>query len=89
LAIGKTDRPDIKSTLESVVKLLVDLPDRVAVAYASSGNTLFCDILVDESDLGTTIGSRGKHAHALRTLFMAASAAQGTRIVISIDSRND
>lgn len=89
MAIGKAERPDLKSTLESVVKLLVDRPDRVVVSYAANDDTLFCDVLVDRSDIGTALGSGGKHAHAIRTLFMAASAAQRTRIVISINARND
>ena len=74
---------DPQTTLEDLVRLLVDDPDSVTIIPESSGEGVCYQIRVAETDLGKLIGKQGRTAHALRTLI--ACHAQKIRLLISID----
>jgi predicted RNA-binding protein YlqC (UPF0109 family) len=64
----------MKEFIETIVKQLVDNPDKVIVEETNSDdNTLDLQLKIDQSDIGKVIGKKGQNITALRTLLSAAS----------------
>lgn len=70
--------------LESVVRELVDQPDKVSIESHVSSHTATFDIHVAFDDVGKVLGRRGAHAKALRTLFGAIYGKHGMRLHLQV-----
>lgn len=84
--------PDPYDELEAMVlamsKMLVDHPEEILVRTARGNGFVAFEVVCNETDAGTLIGSRGKHADAMRTLLMAAGAVRRIRITVQFMSRD-
>jgi len=65
---------DVGKQLESLVKLLVDLPDEVAVFEVQEDAATVYEVEAAEDDVGKIIGRRGSTVRALRTVLDARAA---------------
>ena len=63
--------------IESVVKLLVDIPDEVNVEAVESDQTIIYELTVGDGDYGKVIGKRGRNISAIRTILFAINAKEG------------
>ena len=63
--------------IESVVKLLVDKPDKVNVEAVESDETIIYELTVGDGDYGKVIGKRGRNISAIRTILFAINAKEG------------
>jgi hypothetical protein len=60
----------VKDLLDYIAKGLVDHPDEVEISERSGG---VWELRVAEIDRGKVIGRKGRTAHAIRTLMVAAA----------------
>jgi len=65
---------DVGRQLESLVKLLVDAPDEVAVFEVQEDAATVYEVEAAEDDVGKIIGRRGSTVRALRTVLDARAA---------------
>lgn len=65
---------DVGKQLESLVQLLVDLPDEVAVYEVQEDDALVYEVEAADDDVGKIIGRRGSTVRALRTVLDARAA---------------
>jgi predicted RNA-binding protein YlqC (UPF0109 family) len=74
----------IADAITTLIKLMVDHPDGVAVESvpASEGSTL--RISVDPADIGKVIGKQGRTARSLRVIVTAMGMASKQRISLDI-----
>ena len=75
----------MRQLLESLVRPLVDEPDRIGVSERFEGETVFLGLRVDREDRGRVIGKRGRTADALRTILDAVAARRGWRCRLEIE----
>jgi predicted RNA-binding protein YlqC (UPF0109 family) len=68
--------------------MIVDMPEEVVVNPAKGRGFIAFEVICDDTDTGTLIGRRGKHADALRTMMMAAGAVRDIRVTVQIVSRD-
>ena len=59
-----------KDLIAEIVRALVDHPYRVSVTEIEGENTTVLQFRFAKSDMGKVIGRQGRHADAIRTLFM-------------------
>lgn len=76
--------PTLKELLETMIRALVDLPDRVRISEIIGEQTTVFELVVAKEDLGKVIGKQGKTAKALRTILTAASTKLRKRSVLEI-----
>lgn len=76
----------MKQLVESIVKSIVDMENRVSVKEVEAGNSSIIEILVDKSDLGKVIGKSGKTAQSIRNIIYAASFKTKKRYTVDINS---
>lgn len=69
---------DVGKQLESLVQLLVDLPDEVAVYEVQEDDALVYEVEAADDDVGKIIGRRGSTVRALRTVLDARAALDDT-----------
>ena len=75
----------MKEMLETIIKTLVDSPDKVKIDIAETENTNIYELHVAEGEVGMVIGKKGKNISAIRTLLSAATAkAGGKRSLLEI-----
>ena len=74
----------MKELITSIVKALVDNPDKVDVKELAGEKSIIYELRVGEGDLGKVIGKEGRTAKAIRTIITAAAMKQGKRTVIEI-----
>lgn len=74
----------MKEFIETLIKQLVDKPDKVQVTEKAGVNTLVCEVKVGDGDIGKIIGKKGQTAHSLRMLIAAVSKKKGKRTVFEI-----
>ena len=79
---------ELEDFLAHMTKMIVDKPEEVVVNPAKGKGFIAFEVICDETDTGTLIGRRGKHADAIRTMLMAAGAVRGIRVTIQIVSRD-
>ncbi|TFG38793.1 MAG: KH domain-containing protein [Candidatus Aminicenantes bacterium] len=81
---------ELEDMLATMAKMIADNPDEVVVmpAVNRQGGFVAFEVICHEDDAGTLIGSKGKHADAMRTLLMAAGAVRKIRINVQIMSRD-
>ena len=71
----------MKEIIESIVKKIVDKPEKVSVEESKpNDHTMEFKIKVDKSDLGKVIGKKGKNINAIRTITIAMGAKDHHRI---------
>jgi predicted RNA-binding protein YlqC (UPF0109 family) len=74
----------MKNLVAYIVQSLVDNPNSVSVAEASSGQIMVLELHVAKPDIGKVIGRQGRTAQAMRTIINAASAKEKRRAVLKI-----
>ena len=75
----------MKEMLETVIKIIVDSPDKVQIDVVETENTNIYELHVAEGEVGMVIGKHGKNISAIRTLLSAATAkAGGKRSLLEI-----
>ena len=75
----------MKEMLETIIKAIVDSPDKVKIDIAETENTNIYELHVAEGEVGMVIGKQGKNISAIRTLLSAATAkAGGKRSLLEI-----
>jgi predicted RNA-binding protein YlqC (UPF0109 family) len=70
--------------VESVVKAIVDNPDKVEVKRSIDEMGVLLELTVDPSDMGKIIGKEGQTAKALRTLLRVLGAKNNSRVNLKI-----
>ena len=75
----------MKEMLETVIKIIVDSPDKVKIDIVETENANIYELHVAEGEVGMVIGKHGKNISAIRTLLSAATAkAGGKRSLLEI-----
>ena len=74
----------MKELLETIVKALVDYPDKVEVTEVKGQFSCVLELKVAQPDIGKVIGKRGVHAQAIRTILVAAGGKKKKRYVLDI-----
>jgi len=79
---------ELEELLVHMAKMIVDRPEEVVVNPAQGRGFIAFEVICDDTDTGTLIGRRGKHAEAIRTMMMAAGAVRDIRVTVQIVSRD-
>ena len=74
----------MKSTVEFLVKELVDNPDAVEVSEISGDDATTYEVRVSPDDLGKVIGKQGRIANAIRTLVKAVAMKDKRKVYVEI-----
>ena len=69
----------MKEMLETIIKTIVDSPDKVKIDIAETENTNIYELHVGEGEVGMVIGKKGKNVGAIRTLLSAATSREGSK----------
>tara|TARA_X000000368_G_scaffold261326_1_gene206834 strand:- start:25192 stop:25452 length:261 start_codon:yes stop_codon:yes gene_type:complete len=70
------------STLEHIVKSVVEKPDEVQIEIQTSDSETTLAVKVGDGDMGRVIGRRGRIANAIRTLTRAAAVRDGVAVSV-------
>lgn len=76
--------PPLKSTVEFLVKELVDNPDAVEVSEVTGDDSTTYEVRVSPDDLGKVIGKQGRIANAIRTLVKAVAMKDKRKVYVEI-----
>lgn len=68
----------------TIVRALVDMPEKVEINVNQGEQTTVFEIKVDKSDLGKVIGKQGKTARSIRQIVHGFSAKAKMRAVVEI-----
>ncbi len=71
-------------SLASLIELIVDTPDKIAIDEIPGRDTLLVELEVDTDDLGKVIGRQGRTIRALRTLLAARGTKDGERYELEL-----
>ncbi len=74
----------MKSTVEYLVKALVDSPDGVQVDEIPGEEATTYEVRVAADDLGKVIGKQGRIANALRTIVKAIAMKDKRKVYVEI-----
>ncbi len=74
----------MKSTVEFLVKELVDNPDAVEVSEVTGDDSTTYEVRVSPDDLGKVIGKQGRIANAIRTLVKAVAMKDKRKVYVEI-----
>ncbi len=74
----------MKEILESIIRALVDHPDRVRVSEVDGDKTIFFELRCHPDDLGRVIGKGGKTIGAIRGVLSAIAQRAGRRTLIEV-----
>ncbi|MFM2413877.1 MAG: hypothetical protein RJB05_1053 [Armatimonadota bacterium] len=74
----------MKSTVEFLVKELVDNPDAVEVTEITGDDSTTYEVRVSPDDLGKVIGKQGRIANAIRTLVKAVAMKDKRKVYVEI-----
>lgn len=74
----------LKSTVEYIVRELVDTPDEVNVTEIPSDDATTYEVRVAADDLGKVIGKQGRIANALRTIVKAVAMKEKKKVYVEI-----
>ena len=74
-----------KEFLETLVKYLVDKPEKVSATRAVDEMGVLLTLDVDPSDMGQIIGRSGNTARAIRTLLRVVGAKNNARVNLKIN----
>lgn len=70
--------------VESVVKALVEKPEKVQVTRSLDEMGVLLVLTVDKADMGVVIGKEGRTAKAIRTLLRVLGAKNDARVNLKI-----
>lgn len=76
----------VRELLETLVKSLVDVPDKVAVKYVQGERTTVYEIDCDRSDVGKLLGTKGRNISALRTIVHSIGRKHKFRAIVQLTS---
>ncbi len=71
--------------LETVVKSLVDVPDKVKIVRTVDEMGVLLTLTVDNADMGKVIGRSGNTAKAIRTLLRVVGMKNNSRVNLKIN----
>ena len=71
--------------LETVVKALVDSPDKVKIVRTVDEMGVLLTLKVDNADMGKVIGRSGNTAKAIRTLLRVVGMKNNSRVNLKIE----
>lgn len=71
--------------LESVIKALVDKPEKVIVDRTVDEMGVLLTLTVDQEDMGKIIGRQGNTAKAIRTLLRVVGMKNNARVNLKIN----
>ena len=74
----------LKSTVEYIVRELVDTPDEVNVTEIPGDEAVTFEVRVAADDLGKVIGKQGRIANALRTIVKAVAMKNKEKVYVEI-----
>lgn len=74
----------MKDLLITIVKALVDYPDKVEVKEISGDQSVILELKVAETDRGKVIGKQGRIIRAIRTIVGCSAAKLNKRVVIEV-----
>ncbi len=74
----------MKNLLETIVKSLVDYPERVSINEVAGEKGSILEVKVAEEDMGKVIGKQGKVAKSIRTVVKAVAARENKKVIIEI-----
>ncbi|NSW91073.1 MAG: KH domain-containing protein [Firmicutes bacterium] len=74
----------MKELLETIVRALVDNPDKISVNEVEGEKSLILELRVAPDDMGKVIGKQGRIAKAIRTVMKAAAVKENKRVVVEI-----
>ena len=74
----------MNSTVEFLVKELVDNPDAVEVSEITGDDSTTYEVRVSPDDLGKVIGKQGRIANAIRTLVKAVAMKDKRKVYVEI-----
>ena len=74
----------MKQVLTDLAKSIVNKPEHVVVTERDEGDTVYLQLMVDESDLGKVIGKQGRIAKAVRTIVRAVANRENKRVIVDI-----
>ena len=72
----------MKSTLETIIKNLVEFPEQVAVTEVAAERIIVFEVKVADADMGKVIGREGKIATAIRTVMKALAAKEQKKVSV-------
>jgi predicted RNA-binding protein YlqC (UPF0109 family) len=77
--------PDYGNIVESIVKRLVNQPDKVSVASErNEGGAVMVTISTAPDDVGRVIGKRGTTINAIRLVAKAAAVKPGEKVDVDL-----
>lgn len=74
--------PHALSTLEHIVKSVVEKPDEVEIDIQTNDSETTLAVKVGDGDMGRVIGRRGRIANAIRTVTRAAAVRDGVSVSV-------
>ncbi len=77
--------PQYQEFVETVVKALVDNPDKVSTERTVDERGVLITLNLDPSDMGYVIGKQGQNAKAIRTLLRLVGARNDARVTLKIN----
>lgn len=74
----------MKELLLTIVKALVDYPEKVEVKEVGGEQSLILELKVADTDRGKVIGKQGRIIRAIRTIMGCSAAKLNKRVVIEV-----
>lgn len=79
----------LKTTLVDIVSALVDNPDEISVVENENNGNVILQLTVADGDMGKVIGRHGRIAKAIRVVMKAAANAEGKKVTVDIDNKDE
>lgn len=73
-----------RKLLETLIKDLVDAPEKISVSITQGERTTIYKIDCEQRNIGQIIGSKGKNIGAVRTVISSIMARKGIRAIVEI-----
>ena len=71
----------MKEILETIIKNLVDNPDKVVISETTNAKSITCyEVKVAKEDMGKIIGKQGRMAKSIRNVMKAISTREHKKI---------
>jgi predicted RNA-binding protein YlqC (UPF0109 family) len=77
-------KDDIRSTLEFIVKKIVDNPAQASITETQGEQTVVFEVRVGRGEIGKVVGKKGAMAESLRQILKSLSAKNRIRAVLEI-----
>jgi hypothetical protein len=74
----------MKELLQTIVKALVDYPEKVEVKEIGGEQSTIFEVKVADTDRGKVIGKQGRIIRAIRTIMGCSAAKYNKRVVIEV-----